>query len=106
MKERVRLRFGDEVEDQLDIKTFHSLGTSIIGDTEGKSPALAKVAADDKALSDLLKSIIADLMADTKFSKIMLRWFAEHFAPYRSEHEFKSQGEYWDYIRVNEIRSL
>ena len=26
--------------------------------------------------------------------------------PYRAEHEFTSQGEYWDYVRSHEIRSL
>ena len=26
--------------------------------------------------------------------------------PYRSEHEFQTQGEYWDYVRTHEIRSL
>ena len=46
------------------------------------------------------------LVADPKFSTVMLRWFEDHFAPYKSEHEFRTQGEYWAYVRANEIRSL
>ena len=34
------------------------------------------------------------------------RWFQDDFAPYKSEHECKSWGEYWDYIRKYDIRSL
>ena len=106
MEERVRRRLGAEESAGLTVRTFHSLGMSIIGAVEGKRPTLAKVAEDDKALSDLLKRIISDLLVDPKFSMIMLRWFEDHFAPYKSEHEFRTQGEYWAYIRANEIRSL
>ena len=106
MEERVRGRLGDETAAGLTVRTFHSLGMSIIGAVEGKRPALAKVAEDDKALFDLLKDIIADLVADPKFSTVMLRWFEDHFAPYKSEHDFQTQGEYWAYVRANEIRSL
>ena len=106
MEERVRRRIGGEAGAQRTVRTFHSLGMSIIGEAEGKRPALAKVAENDKALFDLLKGIIADLVADPKFSTVMLRWFEDHFAPYKSEHDFQTQGEYWDYIRANEIRSL
>ena len=106
MEGRVRNRLGDQVGAELTVRTFHSLGMSIIGEVERNRPALAKVAEDDKALFDLLKGIVADLVADPKFSKVMLKWFEEHFAPYRSEYEFQTQGEYWAYLRANEIRSL
>lgn len=106
MEDRVRKRLGNSVGTQITVRTFHSLGMTIIGEVERKRPALSRVAEDDKALSTLLKGIISDLVANLKFSKIMLRWFQEFFAPYRSEHDFKTQGEYWNYIRTNEIRSL
>ena len=105
MEGRVRGRLG-EAAAGLTVRTFHSLGMSIIGEAEGRRPALAKVAGDEKALFDLLKDIIADLLADPIFATVMLAWFREHFVPYCSEHEFRNQGEYWDYVRANEIRSL
>ena len=106
MEDRVRKRLGNTVGVQISVRTFHSLGIAIIGEVERRRPALSRVAEDEKALFALLKSIIANLVANLKFSKIMLRWFQEFFAPYRSEHDFKTQGEYWNYIRTNEIRSL
>ena len=106
MEARVYARLGVEAAADLTVRTFHSLGMSIIGKVEGKRPTLAKVAEDDRALFDLLKSIIADLITDSKFSNVMVRWFQVHFVPCRSEHEFRTQGEYWDYIQANDIRSL
>ena len=106
LEERVRRRLGKETAQGMTVRTFHSLGMSIIGEAEGRRPTLAKAAEDDKALLDLLKRMVADLLADRKFSGILLRWFQDRFAPYKSEHEFRTLGEYWDYIRRHEIRSL
>ncbi len=106
MEDRVRNRLGIRVGAQITVRTFHSLGMAIIGEVERKRPALSRVAEDEKALLALLKGIITDLVTNLEFSKIMLRWFQEFFAPYRSEHDFRTQGEYWNYIRTNEIRSL
>lgn len=46
------------------VRTFHSLGMAIIGEAEGKRPALAAAAENDRALFDLLSGIVADLLAD------------------------------------------
>ena len=106
MEQRVRRRLGEETAREIAVRTFHGMGTSIIGETEGKRPTLAKAAEDDKALYDLLKRIVADLLADGRFSRILLQWFQDRFAPYKSEHDFRSYGEYWDYVRRHEVRSL
>ena len=106
MEVRVRERLGDEAAAGMTVRTFHSLGMAIIGEAEGRRPALAKAAEDEKALIDLLKSIVTGLAAERKFWGFLLEWFQSQFAPYRSEHDFRSQGEYWDYVRRYEIRSL
>ena len=86
----------DEAAAGMTVRTFHSLGMAIIGEAEGRRPALAKAAEDEKALIDLLKSIVAELIADRKLSVKILSWFQEQFAPYRSQHDFRNWGEYWD----------
>ena len=106
MEVRVRKRLGNEAASGIAVKTFHGLGMAIIGEAEGKRPALARAAEDEKALIDLLKGIVSDLAADGGFWKLLLSWFQSQFAPYRSEHEFRSLGEYWNYVRRHEIRSL
>ena len=106
MEERISKRFGNTAAQDITVSTFHSLGLKIIGEVEGQRPAIAKVAQDDGALTDLLKTIVSDLIADDDVSETVLAWFREQFAPYRSPHEFKTWGEYYDYIRRYEIRSL
>ena len=106
MEEPVRARLGPPTAHGVAVRTFHSLGMVIIGDVEGKRPALARTAENDRALFDLLKGIVADLLADGALSETVLEWFQDRFAPYRSEHEFDTWGAYWNYIRRNDIRSL
>ncbi|MCY4589628.1 MAG: UvrD-helicase domain-containing protein, partial [Alphaproteobacteria bacterium] len=106
MEERVRARLGAGAAKGVTVRTFHSLGMAIIGEAEGKRPALARTAESDRALFDVLKGIVADLLADGALSETVLEWFQDQFAPYSSEHEFPSWGAYWNYIRRNDIRSL
>ena len=106
MEERIGKRLGGATARGVTVRTFHSLGMAIIGEAEGKRPALARSAQSDRALFDMLKEIVTDLQASGDLSHTMLEWFQDQFAPYRSEHEFPNWGAYWDYIRRNDIRSL
>ena len=106
MEERVRARLGAGAAKGVTVRTFHSLGMAIIGEAEGERPALARTAESDRALFDVLKGIVADLLGDGALSETLLEWFQDQFAPYRSAHEFPSWGAYWNYIRRNDIRSL
>lgn len=105
MEGRIRKRLGNTANG-ITVNTFHSLGLAIIGEVEGRRPAIAKVAEYEQAFIRLLKEIVAKLIADQEISKTVLTWFREQFAPYRSQHEFKTWGAYYDYIRRYGIRSL
>lgn len=106
MEGRLKRRLNETQADGLTVKTFHSLGLSIIGEMEGTRPSLAKVADDSKALAALLKSITVELLNDPVFSKTMIAWFQTFFAPYKSIFDFVNYGQYWRYVRQYEIRSL
>jgi len=106
MEERIDNRLGTEIAQEVTVRTFHGLGMAIIGEAEGKRPTLAATAENDRTLFELLKEIVADLLADRELSATLHEWFREGFAPYKSEHEFKNWGEYHDYIRKFDIRSL
>ena len=92
MEERVRARLGAGAAKGVTVRTFHSLGMAIIGEAEGKRPALARSAENDRALFDVLKGIVADLLAGGALSETLLEWFQDQFAPYRSAHEFQQPG--------------
>ena len=106
MEERIRARLGMSAAKGVTIRTFHSLGMAIIGEAEGRRPALARTAESDRALFDMLKRVVAELLADGALSETLLEWFQDRFAPYKSAHEFPNWGAYWNYIRRFEIRSL
>ena len=105
LAERVEKRLGAAARD-MHVRTFHELGLSIIGEAEGRRPTLSKIAEDRAALLDALKGIIGELLDDREGSRALVRWLAYGFAPYRSQHEFSTREEYWDYVRGQEIRSL
>ena len=69
LEKRIKGRLSDKAARGLTVRTFHSLGRAIVGDAEGKQPAVAKVAEDDKALSVLLRDIVEDLLGDEKLSR-------------------------------------
>ena len=106
MEERMVKRLGTAIARDVTVRTFHSLAMTIIGKAERKRPTLAATAENDRALFDQIKGIVADLLAEGAVSKTVLEWFQGQFAPYRSQHEFKHFGEYFDYIRAFDIRSL
>ena len=106
MEERMDTRLGSAISREVTVRTFHSLGMAIVGEAEGKRPALAATAENDRTLFDLLKGIVADLLAVRDLSATLVAWFQEGFAPYRSQQEFRNWGEYHDYIRKYDIRSL
>ncbi|MCY3839821.1 MAG: UvrD-helicase domain-containing protein, partial [Gammaproteobacteria bacterium] len=103
--ERVEERLGTAARG-MDVRTFHELGLSIIGQAEGRRPALAKSAGDRAALHGLLDGVAAELQRDRRYGPKLARWLVYGFAPYRSPHEFSTWGEYLDYVRSHEIRSL
>ena len=106
MQDRLNRCLGADIAEGMSVQTFHSLGLSIVGEAEGRRPSLAKYSEDPQAMAGFLTAAVQDLLADGELSESLLEWFRDQFAPYRSEHEFKSWGEYWDYIRRYDIRSL
>ncbi|MYA86852.1 MAG: AAA family ATPase [Boseongicola sp. SB0662_bin_57] len=105
MEERIGKRLG-MAADGVAVRTFHGLGMAIIGDAEGRRPALARSAEDRWALFGQLKGIVSEILAEDALAEGVVEWFQDQFAPYRSVHEFSNWGAYWNYIRQHEIRSL
>ena len=105
MAGRIGERLGGNGEG-LTVATFHSLGMSVIKEVEGKWPTVARSARDNRVLQSLLTGIVGDLFRDADQAGPVMQWFQGLFGPYRSRHECASWGEYWEYIRRHDIRSL
>ena len=57
-------------------------------------------------LTKLIRNIIKEKLNDSVFYKIFKKYFIEHFVPYKNEFDFKNKGEYYDYIKNYDLRTL
>jgi DNA helicase-4 len=103
MATRIEERCGSPV----DARTFHALGYGIIREVEGQAPALAPHASDDAQFRALLCDIlINDVATQEGLGALLLRWFSEFYWPYKSEWDFKTKDEYYQYVDADELRTL
>ena len=101
--DRLRERLGVSVA----VKTFHKLGLTIIANVDRKPPSLSPFAEDEKKLQTCIHRIVQNLLAkDHGFAEVFLEWFRSYFAHYKSHWEFRSWGQYWQYVRDHEVRTL
>ncbi|WP_299828309.1 UvrD-helicase domain-containing protein [uncultured Roseobacter sp.] len=103
MATRIEERSGAKVA----ALTFHALGNSIIRQVEGGAPALAPHASDDKAFGALLRDILfKDIASLPSHGALLLRWFSAFYWPYKSEWDFKTKDEYFQYVEAHELRTF
>ncbi|MEQ9400927.1 MAG: UvrD-helicase domain-containing protein [Longimicrobiales bacterium] len=74
---------ADELEDRIlamglpspEISTFHAKGFAVLGEAEGRKPAVSSLASDNRALRSLLQSEFERTMADPRRRKAFARWW-------------------------------
>ena len=57
--------------------TFHSLGLSIIGQAEGKRPALSAYATDDRTLGHFISTQLIEQLSDAELAVNLIRLFSD-----------------------------
>ena len=87
------------------VHTFHSFGRRVIAESES-APTISKLAEDDLALKRAVDTIIGELLNDPEQSKAVIDFIVYHQAPYKSAFEFETLGEYEEYVRDIELRTL
>ncbi|RTE64929.1 helicase IV [Amphritea opalescens] len=103
MRERITEKLGIE---HITARTFHSLGQSIIAAVEKKKPAISPLATDEKLLSKTVDTWFTELLKDPDYQTKTIRYFEKFLYPAANPFEFNSEGEYIEFIRANEIRTL
>jgi len=101
----------DRIEEKLSIKsvdafTFHALGKMIITEVEGVKPSISPLAEDEKLLKRYVDSWFSELLEQKAYKETALEYFENYLFPEANPFDFKSEGEYFEYIKANEIRSL
>ena len=104
MDERIKDKLST---DKISATTFHRLGLSIIAQVEGEKPSLSVFADDEKAKSKWIQSCFERLIKeDRQYRKLILEYFGKYYYVERSAFDFKSKGEYYQYLTDNDIRSF
>lgn len=99
------------IKDKLSInnftaKTFHSLGLQIIGQVEGVKPSIHEMATNEHLRTKFVENQFQQLLKNEDYQALLIHYFANLLHPYKSQHTFKSLGEYTAYILDNDIRTL
>ena len=103
MQERIDKRLG---RCGITASTFHKLGKDIIAKVEGQQPSLTPLAEDDKALALQVNQWFEQHLETDAYRKLAISYFQYYQYPAANPFEFKSEGEYFDYILANDIRTL
>ena len=103
MSARVK-KHGVEIKE---IYTFHGLGNHIIGKVERSKPVVAEEAKDDFVRNSLIKEILTYLVHHVaEVSIYVITWFAHHRTVPKTEWDFKTKREYYDYMADQDLRTL
>lgn len=99
-------RIKSRLKHNLQVKTFHSFGLGIIAKVEESKPSVSTLSTDNLKLWDMVETFIFDNLKDEAFSKLLNQYFLYYYHQYKSMFNFKTKGEYINYLKANEIRSL
>ncbi len=88
------------------IRTFHSLGKEIIGHYENRATNLSVLASDDAQYVKFIDIQIEQMFNEPSLANTITSFFSEYIDPKPNDLEFKSHGEYLQYVKDNEIRDL
>ena len=91
-----------------DIKasTFHSLGLKIITEVEGVKPSLSPWVNDEPAKDKWVHDRLETLIENESYRKHLFDYFSRYYYVEKSPFEFSTEGEYFEYLHDNDIRSL
>jgi len=103
MTERLHSRLGIEA---VFASTFHALGQHIITTVEGSKPSITPLATDEALLERQVDEWLTALMKKQDYRQKVLQYFEHYLYPSCNPFDFSSEGEYFDFLITNEIRTL
>lgn len=102
MRERVKFLLNQDVE----ARTFHSLGLSIIESSVGKKVRVADWASDDRYFLSVVARHCRTIVQNDEGGKLFRQFVSEHRYPAKYLEDFNSEGQYFEYLRKIEPRTI
>ena len=106
MQQRLDKRVGVE---GIVASTFHKLGKDIIAEVENRQPSISPLAEDKnkKMLEKYVDQCFEEeMLADPTYKQFVLDYFGDYLYETVNSFDFETKGEYFEYLRANEIRTL
>lgn len=105
-KEEISNRIESRLGVQCDCHTFHSFGLKVIAEANQRKPSLASFVENSYDYTKFINEIANEVLANDRYSDLVSEYFISHSRPYRDQFDFKSLGEYYEYIRTNRLITL
>ncbi|MDF2545772.1 MAG: hypothetical protein K0R93_670 [Anaerosolibacter sp.] len=81
--------------------TFHKLGLEIIKEVEGQQPTITRI-----DFSRFVHETINELLSKEEYKNKFNKFFIEYLAEYKSQFEFRTLGEYVNYLADKKLQTL
>jgi len=106
VKEENEKKINGDKKGKFVVKTYHSLGLKLIREAEKIRPTLSKEAEDKIEGYRSIDGLLKLRMEDPAFAQLITNYFLFNFQEYKTIFEFKQQGDYFYYLKNNEVRTL
>ena len=98
--EELTRRLKDELNANIDVKTFHKLGLDLLKNSDRS----IQVYRGD--LPQFIENTLSELIQDEEYLRKLNFYLIFNSAPYKSEFEFRTENEYKEYLEVNPPTTL
>ncbi|WP_448249680.1 UvrD-helicase domain-containing protein [Thalassotalea agariperforans] len=104
MDERIQNKLAT---DKIKATTFHSVGLNIISQVEGAKPSISVFSEDEKAKAKWVQTCFESFIEnDPDYRALVLNYFNKYYYIEKNDFDFKTLGDYYQYLNDNDIRSL
>ncbi|MCB0541091.1 MAG: UvrD-helicase domain-containing protein, partial [Bacteroidetes bacterium] len=97
MKHRIKQKMNVDIE----VNTFHSFGRKVIGEATNDMPSVI----EEKQFYTEMRNIFNTLFKDTDYASKVIKFITEYRLEPKDDNDFKSHGEYINYLKDNNIRT-
>ena len=102
VKERVK----EKVKQDIESKTFHSLGRAIVQKFESSKNKISDAATSKYVFHNLIADILRVMMKDPKCRKLIISFISYHRYPAKYLDQFNSETNYFEYLRKHVPETL
>lgn len=88
--------------DGVEVKTFHKFGLDVLSGAENKKPSIF----ESHKFTQLLTGIFKKLLKDQEYIKQVNTFASEYLQQPKSQFDFKTKGEYYQYLRDQNFKTF